>query len=79
MRVVWVLTVLRLVAGGAPGVEANSIPAAQVHGSAPAEVRTERVTIGFYASKAACDRMRAQLSHASGFKPGSAQCVKQLN
>lgn len=71
MQVVWVLTVLHLIGGGATGV--------QVHESAARDIQSERVTIGFYATKAACERMRAQLAQAPGFKPGSARCDKELN
>lgn len=73
MRVVWVLTVLHLIAGGTSS--------SQVRASAPPphEQQAERVTIGFYATQSACERMRTQLSHARDFEPGSAQCVKELN
>ena len=71
MQVVWVLTVLHLIAGGTVGAE--------VQASAPPPQQTELVTIGFYATKAACERMRAQLATAPGFKPGSARCAKELN
>ena len=79
MRLVWVLTVLHFIGSGATGVQANSIPTAHVDASAPHEPQTELITIGFYASKAACNRMRVQLAHAPDFKPGSARCVKQAN
>lgn len=68
MRVVWVLTVLHLVARGA----ATQAPA-------PRALQTEQVTIGFYASKTACERMRKQLLRAPGFEPGSARCAKEEN
>ena len=79
MRVVWVLTVLHLVAAGAPAGGANAIHPAEMPAAPSRAVQTEQVTIGIYASKANCDRMRAQLANAAGFKPGSAQCNKQLN
>jgi len=78
MRVVWVLTVLRLIAGD-PGVEANSIPTVQAQASAPSALEYEQITIGLYESKAACNRMRDQVLHAPGFKDGSAQCRRELN
>lgn len=76
MRVVWVLTVLHLIGG--TGVEANSMTV-QTHASDPRELRYEQVTIGLYDSKSACKRMRDQVSTAPGFKPGSAQCRKEVN
>ncbi|HXS28376.1 MAG TPA: hypothetical protein VN730_11980 [Steroidobacteraceae bacterium] len=78
MRIVWVLTVLHLVAGGA-GVETSSMQTPQAHASTPHGTQYEQRTIGFYTSKAACDRMRDQLAQAPGVKPGSARCRKELN
>lgn len=78
MRIVWVLTVLHLIAGGA-GDGAGSLKEAQVQAPASQDVHTERVTIGLYSSKAACKQMRDRLLHAPGFIAGSAQCVKELN
>lgn len=75
MRVVWVLTVLHLVAGGPSGVDANSARTVPAHAADP---QYEQLTIGFYESKAECDRMRAQLANAPGFEPGSARCAKDL-
>lgn len=69
MRIMWVLTVLRIVTVGATGVA--------VHAPAPRAMQTTPVTIGIYASKVECDRMRAQLAHVPGLKRGSAQCSKQ--
>ena len=78
MRIVWVLTVLRLVAGHA-GLETNSMPTAQAQGSAPRGLSYEQTTIGLYDSKSECNRMRDQVLHAPGFKDGSAQCRRELN
>ena len=75
MRIVWVLTVLRLVAGGA-GVETNSMHTVPARTSDP---QYEQITIGLYDTKAACKRMRDQVSNAPDFKAGSAQCRKELN
>jgi hypothetical protein len=77
MRIVWVLTILHLVGGA--GVEANSMPTLQAHETVPSDPRYEQVTIGFYASRSACIRMRAQVLQAPGFKAGSARCHKELN
>ena len=78
MRIVWVLTVLRLIAGGS-GPDANSIQPVEARASPPPEARYEQLTIGLYESKAACMRMRDQVMNAPGFKAGSAQCRKELN
>lgn len=78
MRVVWVLTVLHLVAGGTGGV-ASSVPTVRAQTIAPVELQYEQRTIGFYGSKAECKRMLDQLARAPGIKPGSARCVKELN
>jgi hypothetical protein len=75
MRIVWVLTVLRLVAGGV-GVEANSMQTVEARASDP---QYEQITIGLYDTKAACKRMRDQVLDAPGFKAGSAQCRRELN
>jgi len=77
MRIVWVLTVLHLVAGR-PGIEASSTQAVQP-ASVSGSPQYERVTIGFYETKAACSRMLIQLAQAPGVKAGSAQCRKELN
>ncbi|MGH8219669.1 MAG: hypothetical protein ACREUT_14060 [Steroidobacteraceae bacterium] len=78
MRIVWVLTVLHLVAGGT-GSETDSTKTVQMQAPRSHELQTKRITVGLYASKAACRRMRDQLLHAPGFIAGSAQCVKELN
>jgi len=69
MRIVWVLTVLHLV-GSARGLS-SAVTAS--------DMQYERITIGLYESKSACKRMRAELLHAPGFKPESAECTKTLN
>ncbi len=78
MRIVWVLTVLRLVAGDT-GVGANSMHTVEAQASAPSGQSYEQITIGLYESKSECNRMREQVSHAPGFKDGSAQCRRELN
>jgi hypothetical protein len=75
MRIVWVLTVLRLVAGGA-GVGTDPMHTVQARASDP---QYEQITIGLYETKAACKRMRDQVLNAPAFKAGSAQCRKELN
>jgi hypothetical protein len=71
MRIVWVLTVLRIIGAGS-GVD-------RARGSVPPDPRYEQITIGLYESKSACNRMRDQVSNAPGFKAGSAQCRKEAN
>lgn len=70
MRIVWVLTALHFVAGGG---------GPHVHALAARDPQLEQITIGIYASRSACERMRAQLSHAPEFKVGSARCIKEAN
>jgi hypothetical protein len=78
MRIVWVLTVLRLVAGD-NGLEANSMPTVPTQTSVPTAAQYEQLTIGLYETKSECRRMRDQVLNAPGFKAGSAQCHKELN